>query len=420
LPVETLQHIFELACTDGGYTGCSLSLVSTQVRAVSNAARFHSVSLIANPRRLKSFVSLYQRTSDRVQGNKPLLRHLHVAFPAIRREKRAHSERMDARSSSLPSAPSRGRPLPRPPAPYSNPRVLFVSGAQTEFSPVDPTEWPGYLQAARTLFRLAGPDLNSLVVQCGFSVGGHLDLPCLAQPFPLLREVAFLGIQNPRVLLADEAKVSVLFPAATHLYIVPHADDLHLPFWSEHAPGITHLGVSQVQAHVSQVAPAIGVPDEYVQYLRSRPPDVSWNIHGIPVHPPAPPEPEYPGLRRLVMELSPVPRKVCGNGYSDYGVHIAALKDLARKARERGVSAVVVAAPEYSESEWPHEGDCARARRMWIERMEGKTGYWADLPIVFTQRDLPSDICTIEAGKSVQEADSDVEPTDSFLYLNQL
>ncbi|KAH9854442.1 hypothetical protein C2E23DRAFT_818711, partial [Lenzites betulinus] len=28
LPLETLEHIFELACVDGGYTGCSLSLTS--------------------------------------------------------------------------------------------------------------------------------------------------------------------------------------------------------------------------------------------------------------------------------------------------------------------------------------------------------------------------------------------------------
>ncbi|KAH9889079.1 hypothetical protein C8Q73DRAFT_179161 [Cubamyces lactineus] len=46
LPYELLEHIFRNACTDGGRTGCSLSLVSKRIRALSRSSRFHSISLL--------------------------------------------------------------------------------------------------------------------------------------------------------------------------------------------------------------------------------------------------------------------------------------------------------------------------------------------------------------------------------------
>ena len=45
LPFELLEQIFYLACTDGGRTGCSLSLVSKHIRAASISTRFLSVAL---------------------------------------------------------------------------------------------------------------------------------------------------------------------------------------------------------------------------------------------------------------------------------------------------------------------------------------------------------------------------------------
>ncbi|TBU38809.1 hypothetical protein BD309DRAFT_994195 [Dichomitus squalens] len=55
LPLEILHSIFLDACTDGGKTGCSLSLVSKGIHAASRAARFHSVSLLA-----PTLVNLYR------------------------------------------------------------------------------------------------------------------------------------------------------------------------------------------------------------------------------------------------------------------------------------------------------------------------------------------------------------------------
>lgn len=56
-PIEILQHIFEIACTDGGKTAWSLSLVSQRVHSNSRRSRFHTVAL-RNARQLKTFSNL--------------------------------------------------------------------------------------------------------------------------------------------------------------------------------------------------------------------------------------------------------------------------------------------------------------------------------------------------------------------------
>jgi hypothetical protein len=44
LPPEIWQHIARFACTDGGYTGCVLSLVSREMRAITNPSRYHTLA----------------------------------------------------------------------------------------------------------------------------------------------------------------------------------------------------------------------------------------------------------------------------------------------------------------------------------------------------------------------------------------
>ncbi|RDX47065.1 hypothetical protein OH76DRAFT_1406229 [Lentinus brumalis] len=61
LPVENLHQIFRLACTDGGYTGCSLSQTSRAVRATSQTTRFYSIALSIGFSRIESFITLYQK-----------------------------------------------------------------------------------------------------------------------------------------------------------------------------------------------------------------------------------------------------------------------------------------------------------------------------------------------------------------------
>jgi hypothetical protein len=60
LPVELLEHIFRLACIDGGMTGCALASVSRSIRRASSQMRYYSVSL-RGAKQIRAFISLLDR-----------------------------------------------------------------------------------------------------------------------------------------------------------------------------------------------------------------------------------------------------------------------------------------------------------------------------------------------------------------------
>ena len=70
-PPEILLNIFTFACTDGGHTGCSLSLVSHHIHATSLSIRYHTVALWSLPR-MRSFQSVFAANSSQP----PIVRHL--------------------------------------------------------------------------------------------------------------------------------------------------------------------------------------------------------------------------------------------------------------------------------------------------------------------------------------------------------
>ena len=102
LPLETLHQIFELACTDGGYTGCSLALTSKFIREAAQYTRLYSVVLVAETQRLDVLIALYQNQCSNAAyqnqcsnaaGFRPRTLHLHISF----------TSRVNARLSSEPS-----------------------------------------------------------------------------------------------------------------------------------------------------------------------------------------------------------------------------------------------------------------------------------------------------------------------------
>ncbi|KAI0088530.1 hypothetical protein BDY19DRAFT_906552 [Irpex rosettiformis] len=70
-PTELLLKIFTLACTDGGYTGCSLSLVSRGVHATSSPVKFHTVAL-----RGVASMCLFLDLLESKSPHPPTVRHL--------------------------------------------------------------------------------------------------------------------------------------------------------------------------------------------------------------------------------------------------------------------------------------------------------------------------------------------------------
>ena len=83
LPVELLEDIFKLACMDGGYTGCSLSLVSKSIRNTSRAGRFNCVMLrSSSAEQVAQFLNCFKAERARAVsagGSLPTIRHLFLA-----------------------------------------------------------------------------------------------------------------------------------------------------------------------------------------------------------------------------------------------------------------------------------------------------------------------------------------------------
>lgn len=68
LPLETLRYIFSLACTDGGYTARSLSLVSRTHRSAVRFVRHRSIALNVRPETLASLVAALERDCVGLSG----------------------------------------------------------------------------------------------------------------------------------------------------------------------------------------------------------------------------------------------------------------------------------------------------------------------------------------------------------------
>ncbi|KAI0633762.1 hypothetical protein C8Q77DRAFT_1157926 [Trametes polyzona] len=328
LPVETVRHIFKLACTDGGPTGNALSLTSKGIRAASRPIRFHSLALIANPRRLRAFITLYARECAALLEDKPRIHHLHLTFPNIYRNE---------------LEPRYRRSLSPPPRRRRN-HESGLSQSQTEESPssgqrddvleeIDDWRLRGapiseayeeYLADARMLFDLVATDVRTLVIQAGFTYGGELtDLHCIERPLTALRELTFVSVEHPCALFqrsgsnSDGPGTTVdtpLFPSLTHLRILHlfwpgSSREYNLPQWARHAPRVWHLHLTGLGfRHIREVAEAVGV---------WYPGHGDWDHSGGRATL-GPSTPAYPSVRVLVLRppYDPVPpsRLYCSLG----------------------------------------------------------------------------------------------------------
>ncbi|KAH9855103.1 hypothetical protein C2E23DRAFT_724722 [Lenzites betulinus] len=367
LPVETVWHIFELACTDGGATGNTLVLVSKDFRAVARKARFHSISLTVTEQCILAFSALYERECDPVQGDKPLIRHLLVSF----------SQTRDAIAARGPSTARRtgGNIMPW----TCHSRLCVTS--RCLFSE--------YASAAQSIFRLAAPGLVTLVVQgvdtmcCRPSA-----FPIINNPLPSLREATFVNVVDIRALLSKELTSEVaetpIFPALTHLSASLPGSWVSVPaleFWPAAAPRVTHLSVADAQWGVEPLASAVGV----------RCPNIVFNaIHPSSAYEPLPPssdepppEPTYPSVQHLLLRPSMGPGEVpIVDEWMVYIAWIRGLGQIARDCQERGVE-VFVLMP--SKDPTSLDDRYKVAHREWLERIEGGSdgaGCWRHLAVL--------------------------------------
>ncbi|KAI0326829.1 hypothetical protein GY45DRAFT_1437349 [Cubamyces sp. BRFM 1775] len=408
LPLETLQRIFTLACTDGGPTGNALSLTSKAIRAASRTTRFHTVSLIANPRRLNSFLALYELEADGGH-DKPHIRHLYVTFPRI-----DGNGRQRYYTSSLSPPPRRGEGRQR----RGNRRLSQPVGSDSELD-LDDLGYeikvqieeqagsrgrphrddsalfdPSYHNAARRLFQLVAPDLWTLVLQSGFRYGGALGIPLLTVPFPSLHSLTVVDISNPNRLFADslsspntvaqrEGQRSPL-PALTHLHLLLYDHDFQLETWARHAPHVTHLRLSGQTGDIEQLAQVAGIALPPVPRGRHPSPIIdAWQTlteQLFPAAPPPPPPPSlFPQLQCLLIQpgLPPPPGGFCGTPFVEYDLALEELGQFVESCRASGLQAVALS----PRKELNGRAYLEEMRKDWVEVFsETGAGAWAQCP----------------------------------------
>ncbi|TBU44984.1 hypothetical protein BD309DRAFT_957211 [Dichomitus squalens] len=311
LAVETLQQIFERACTDGGYTGCSLSLTSTSIREVARPVRFFSVALTAETYSVNAFLELYNKECSVASGARPKLAHL--CFSDIKEDAADISTNDDPESWDAIEA--------------EHDRVLL---------------------ATRTLLTLVGDGLKSLVIDHTFVEPGR---PLADRQFPSLRELTFLWYRCPSAL-EFRPSVPPLFPALARLHVVAGDEIWNKPLilqWAPHAPHLTHLRIS---AH--------RLSDTFLDELSGIVKAASPSRHGpldTGVDARVPPAKRtFPSLVRVVVQPGPRPVKgSCGTSRLAFTSRIGKMYGIADEVTQAGVEMFALSPCGWSKRRWGEE-----------------------------------------------------------------
>lgn len=317
-PVELLIKIARFACTDGGYTGCSLSLVSHHIRDATKPARYLSVAL-TSPDRVRSFGSVVERADGSLN-----IKHLFVSFD------------LHASDSLSPAFLDDGGPK------MAEDEVYFAirhSVMQDSFLPI---------------LRMAAPTLITL-----FFDELRFNNVMLGDPYPHLRDlcVCRLSPSKNSVITAETTP----FPSLTRLLITNSGDYLSkLAPWqalAKLAPNVSHIRLVDAESFRTHAA----VTAFFHAYLNIPYPD---DLH--PQREPVSTAAQLGSLRSVQIN-PPAPSMYADNTYIflSYGD----LRRLAQEGKERGGDRVmsVDSATEYKSPE---------AWADWQNLLDGGDGPW--------------------------------------------
>ncbi|KAI0657881.1 hypothetical protein C8Q70DRAFT_246588 [Cubamyces menziesii] len=235
LPLEVIKLIFRLACTEQS-TGCALSQVSKQIRALSLSTRFHSVAILAgSTSRLRLFATTFEAVCiEAAMQNipRPVVRHLCISSTLDYET----GERFKGRVYMMCSSSGDG------------PTFLDRFGYHHA----------EYRDALATLFRRVGTSqLESLMIigdlSLGEDGGRRAFLECL-DGFPNLRELSVIGSRRPPFEWTPSAISSMahasgpvngpLYPTLRRLLVVPRNDiEVGFKWWAQHAPQLEELHI---------------------------------------------------------------------------------------------------------------------------------------------------------------------------------
>ncbi|KAI0737689.1 hypothetical protein C8Q80DRAFT_297665 [Daedaleopsis nitida] len=320
LAFELLEEIFTLACTDGGHTGCSLSLVSKYIRDASRTSRFYSISLVSgSARQLAQFCQCFSTTREAAVGLTPRIRHLCISS--------AHRE-------------------------------VEVKARPKEH---EDGEQQGFNEDVSFLFRIVAPHLHTLTL-----IHGHrpwpqeLRLPKITTlSFPLLEELMIVGsgmryAPTDGILDGGCSDSSPQLPQLVRLHLTFTSSGLRtgLDFqrWAARAPHITHLRISNLDYYSSTVLANLKVFIE------------SDDQEACP----------FANLQHILMQPCGPPTQLhCLNSYIAHVNYVSMLDRMCQNAKRP----LKLVKPEKRTKDTENRFRMA-AKREFLDRLNGGSGCW--------------------------------------------
>ncbi|KAI0722274.1 hypothetical protein C8T65DRAFT_704799 [Cerioporus squamosus] len=315
LAVELLEQIFLLACTDGGFTGASLSRVSKHIREVARPVRFHTIALLSpHPGKLEQFASCYVHERAFSRSATPKVRHLLVAS-AIRQ---ADPARVVLRPSPNNSDVSK-----------FSADVNDLKERQREASQ---KEQDKFSADVTSLLQLLAPDLISLSL-----------IHCHRYGKPELRFPPTIQVRGG--LMVPECPSGPLYPHLERLHLclvaLSGCPDLDIVAWGNNAPNLTHLRISNVNYW----------PRTTIESVRK-----VFGLQQIIIQPHSPPPMGGP----------------CGTPHTVFSGFIDSLHAACKPCHNPKLPTVLLPpSRNMREHDWE-----AKMRDQWIERICGGPGCW--------------------------------------------
>ncbi|KDQ63968.1 hypothetical protein JAAARDRAFT_52022 [Jaapia argillacea MUCL 33604] len=346
-PREIWEHIFSLACVDGGFTARSLSLVSRYIKDVSQTTRYQCVA-IRGLVQLQSFASVLKKSppSNRhvrhlfISGCPPKGNGAHSMTSRIRSRLRFRNDDSDSDESSYLARIRQGEELQS--------RLDKASDLSPKFNKI-----------LGEVIELIGPD-SLETLSC--IICSMVSLP----PLPNLRELTICGDWH-------ETTTSFSFPSLRRLHLLgPYCSESDIQLLIQSAPALTHLRLSGLEERMdlsSFIKSILGVPsDDYLASSSSSP---------RPIH-----------LERLLVHPRNPTRFGCGFAHGCYLNKLHGIQQLLEGHTEgKGVL--------LQSKVWDRDFDSEidREKELWVSRMSGGLGCWDESSRVVP--DQPVDVWAV-------------------------
>ncbi|RPD66813.1 hypothetical protein L226DRAFT_565598 [Lentinus tigrinus ALCF2SS1-7] len=272
LPTELIERIFSHACTDGGYTGRSLSLVSKCAHRAARTVRFRNVALSGH-RQIEAFLNLLEK--ERVVA--PIhVSNLYISTwtdgEEITKVRDGQSPRWEGLHPYLPT--------PIPTDPHWRVWLTLQEAVDKKIAEL----------IYRLLLRVA-PALRALSVVHSWEFRAIQFPPC----FPFLTDLTFCGPPPHMPCKVSSSPLPPRLPDLRRLHII--CWNASISSWTYHAPAITFLRLSDVthsaytlpcelQSQIGSFGqgshPTFAPKHRFLQHIRIQPRGVPLSWLGTP------------------------------------------------------------------------------------------------------------------------------------------